>query len=183
MLHPVLIAIPDDSHLCPAKRRQRQREYARIALRESAQLSAAPLDGYRQDESDVPLPNNGFYWSISHKRRLAAGIVSREPIGIDVEHVVPRREGLFEMVGSEEEWSLLGGRTWENFYRLFTAKEATLKANGKGIGYLRETRLSGAAGNALVLSFGDRVLPVILQPFGAHLAAACTDGVVEWTSI
>lgn len=183
MLHPVLIAIPDDSHLCPAKRRRRQREYARIALKESAKLSDAPLDGYRQDESDVPLPNDGFYWSISHKRRLAAGVVSREPVGIDVEEVIPRRDGLFDLVGVDEEWALLGGRTWDNFFRLFTAKEATLKTEGLGIAYLLQARLIHAAADSLSLRFMDRDARVLQHRIGDHIAAIRTESAVAWVQI
>ena len=62
-------------------------------------------------------------------------------MGIDIEHVHPRRGDLFEAVGNDEEWGLLGDRSWHSFFRLFTAKEATLKANGVGIGHLSACRL------------------------------------------
>jgi 4'-phosphopantetheinyl transferase len=177
ILRPVLIAIPDDTHLCRPKRRQRQREYARMALRESARMSDAPLEGYLQDASDVPLPNAGFYWSISHTRGMAAGVVSREPVGIDVEALTPRREGLFDMVGSDQEWSILGGRTWENFFRLFTAKEATLKASGKGIGYLRECRLlRQVATDCMEMGFVEESMQVYGLAHLRHQAALATKG-------
>lgn len=180
ILHPVLIAIPDDSHLCRPKRRQRQREYARMALRESARLSDAPLEGYVQDDRDVPLPNDGFYWSISHTRGCAAGVVSTQPVGIDVESIAPRREGLFDMVGGDDEWAMLGGRTWDNFFRLFTAKEATLKANGKGIGHLRECSLSQTVADRCALAFDGRSFEVEHTRIEQHFAAVCGVGVVRW---
>jgi len=181
-LQPVLIAIPDDSHLCPSKRRQRQREYARMALRECAVLSGAPLEGYRQDDQDVPLPNEGFSWSVSHKRRWAAAVVSDRPVGIDIECLTPRRDGLFDMVGVEQEWRILGGRTWENFYRLFTAKEATLKANGLGIGCLLECRLVEALPDGgTTLEHQDRRWPIEYSPCPEHLAAVCGNGhPIQW---
>jgi len=180
ILRPVLIAIPDDSHLCRPKRRQRQREYARMALRESARLIGAPLDGYLQDDRDVPLPNNGYYWSISHTRGMAAGVVSTEPVGIDVEALTPRREGLFDMVASEAEWAILGGRTWDNFFRLFTAKEATLKANGKGIGCLRECLLSQCSVDRCALNFDMRRFEVHHHRFEIQIAAVAGVGAVQW---
>lgn len=181
-LQPVLIPIPDDSPLCPPKRRQRQREYARMALRESAKLSGAPLEGYRQDDHDVPLPNAGFHWSISHKRRWAAAVVSDRPVGIDIECITPRREGLFDFVGAEDEWRRLGGRTWENFYRLFTAKEATLKANGRGIGYLPECHLVDALSDGrTTLEHAGRRWPIEYSACPGHLAAVCSnDRPVHW---
>lgn len=186
ILRPVLITIPDDSHLCRPKRRQRQREYARMALRESARLSNAPLEGYVQDASDVPLPNSGFYWSISHTRGMAAGVVSQERVGIDVESITPRREGLFDMVGGEDEWAMLGGRTWENFFRLFTAKEATLKANGKGIGFLRECCLTPRTNSLdrVGMAFAEGVWTVRLAALPAHVLAVCTEiEPVEWSRL
>lgn len=180
ILRPVLIAIPDDSHLCRPKRRQRQREYARMALRESARLSDAPQEGYVQDDRDVPLPNQGFYWSISHTRGMAAGVVAREPVGIDVEAMTPRRDGLFEMVGCDEEWMLLGGRNWDNFFLLFTAKEATLKAHGKGIGYLRECRLNLVEKQACSIFFDGTSTSIKHARLVEHLAAVTATSAVEW---
>jgi 4'-phosphopantetheinyl transferase len=72
---------------------------------------------------------------------VAAAIADRR-VGIDIEQIKPRgHEGLWERVASDQEWSLCGGRGWEMFFRLWTAKEATLKANGKGIGGLSDCRI------------------------------------------
>jgi len=94
-----------------------------------------------QSPEGVPLPLQGYHWSIAHKRRWAAAVIADHPVGIDIEHVTPRRHNLFDAVGGEDEWRLLGDRSWHSFFRLFTAKEATLKANGVGIGYLSACRV------------------------------------------
>ncbi len=68
---------------------------------------------------------------------------------------------------------MLGGRTWESFFRLFTAKEATLKANGKGIGYLRECNMRGheSAADRLALEHAGAVWHVF-----SGLGKACMRG-------
>ncbi len=135
-LHPVILAVASDAPHRTPERIQAQREAARKALRESARLSGAPEAGWQQDASRVPLANQGFHWSISHKREWVAAVVSREPVGIDVEHVIPKKEALYAELATAEEWRLLGERDWPAFFRVWTAKEAVLKANGVGIAQL-----------------------------------------------
>ncbi len=181
-VHAVLIAIPDDTDLDLPRRRRRQREYARLALRRCAELSDAPLEGWRQDAQDVPLPSAGFHWSISHKRRWACAVVADHAIGIDIECITPRREGLFSMVGGDGEWDRLGGRSWENFYRLFTAKEATLKAHGLGIGYLRDCVLTEVQDERhLTMQHAGRRCPIEHFRHDGHIAAVSGAGrSIQW---
>lgn len=120
---------------------QYQREAARDALRRCAAMLNAPIDGWLQRPNGAPQPNDGWHWSISHKRRWAAAAISREPVGLDLESVEPRRTPLFEEIGKDREWTIAGGRNWPAFYRMWTAKEAVLKANGCGIGELERCRV------------------------------------------
>jgi len=136
---------------------QLQRQAARRALIECAALCGAPSDGWEQNEGGRPLPNQGWHWSISHKHEWVAAVVAREPIGIDIESIVPRRdELLFDKVADASEWALVGSRNWENFYRIWTAKEAVLKAKGLGIGHLLECRMLDITTNKKhAFSYGD----------------------------
>jgi len=135
-VHVVLLNVPHSPDESPRERMSKQRDYARRALRQCAELSGAPRNGWAQEEGGRPIPNGVFYWSLSHTRGLAAAAIATEPVGIDVERIRPRRQDIFTQVGNEEEWKLLGGQDWPAFFRLWTAKEAVLKANGFGIGYL-----------------------------------------------
>ena len=70
--------------------------------------------------------NDGHtYWSLSHKSRYVAAVVGPTPVGIDLEEIVPRSEGLHDHVAREEEWAL-ADRSWETFFRYWTAKEAVM---------------------------------------------------------
>ena len=107
-----------------------------------ADLCHAPTSGWRKNADIVPIPNEGFYWSVSHKREWAAAVIADCPVGIDIEKIAPRRDELvMDELAAAEEWAILGDRTWSSFFRLWTAKEATLKANGVGIGKFAECRL------------------------------------------
>jgi len=141
-----------------------------------------------KDADDVPRPCQGFHWSVSHKPKFAAGVVAKNPVGIDVEYITPRSLHLYEAVAEEAEWDLLGGRAvlsqaddWSNFFRLWTAKEATLKANGVGIGSLGYCRLAEVRDDDHVaMSFRGSVWLVEHRSWGDHVAAvtASGDGIV-----
>ncbi len=140
-LHPVLIAISPTAPAKTPESVEQQREYAKLALSHCAALSAAPADGWRSDADGRPLPNEGFYWSVSHKRHWAAAAIADRAVGIDIEHVLPRREALLDELATHDEWGILGDRSWHSFFRLWTAKEAVLKANGVGIACFSMCRL------------------------------------------
>ncbi len=78
------------------------------------------------DENGTPLFEGGIFWSISHKEDNIAIAVSGEPVGIDLEIITARDESLFSFF-KPYEWEKLGEKTWGNFYRLWTAKEALTK--------------------------------------------------------
>ncbi len=134
ILTPVLMAIRHEFPLRTPGAVAEQREAARLALRVCASHCGAPDSGWEQDAKRVPLVNQGYFWSISHKRQWAAAVIADCPVGIDIEHIAPRRNELYAELANDEEWRIAGGRDWDSFYRVWTAKEATLKANGRGIG-------------------------------------------------
>ncbi len=141
-LSPVVQAIPGSDSLRGAERVALQRRTARQALLRAADQCGAPTGGWEQDANRVPLLNDGWYWSISHKPLLAGAVISREPVGIDIEHIKPRgREDLWDRLANADEWKVAGERSWEMFFRLWTAKEATLKANSRGISGFEECRI------------------------------------------
>lgn len=142
-LRPVILAVPQDAGPRSPAQVEQQRACARLALRHCASLCGAPLDGWRQDTADVPLPNEGYFWSVSHKRHWVAAVVADAPVGIDIEHIAPRPRKLHDALADDAEWELMGDRSWLSFFRLWTAKEAVLKAAGTGIAGLAACRLVG----------------------------------------
>ena len=141
-LFPVVQPVAEASRDLPGEERvSRLSRIARDALRLSAEKSGIALGELRKDEDDVPLPFDGHHWSVSHKPRCVAAVVSSERVGIDVEEIKPRDGSIYRLVASDEEWELGGNRSWDTFFRYWTAKEAVLKAAGIGIGGLMKCRV------------------------------------------
>ncbi|MCH8251754.1 MAG: 4'-phosphopantetheinyl transferase superfamily protein [Planctomycetes bacterium] len=163
-----------------------QQEYSRKAIAECARRMGLPRTGWSKDGDGRPMPLDGAYWSVSHKPHYAAAVIADAPVGIDVEQLLPRRdESLFDAVATSGEWSAIGERSWESFFRLWTAKEAVLKANGVGIGGLPQCRLAGVVDAKLMtLTFEDRSWPVAHTYFDGHVVAVTTLGrAVEWRTL
>lgn len=175
MLHVALIPILDNGRDVPPRERiARQREAAARALDESARLSGLAQLTWERDAEGVPVFDQGVCWSLSHKPSIVAGVVSTEPIGVDVEVVAPRNEGLWEYVASHEEQARTGTRDWPTFFRFWTAKEAVLKAHRVGLSRLDDCRvMDGPSADSARLTFAGK--PMFVSYFhGGDVMAAVT---------
>ncbi len=90
---------------------------AREALKLSAEKSRVRLGELLKDERGAPCPVWGNYWSLSHKPKYVAAVVSEDKVGIDIEEMKPRAESLFSRVASDEEWELKE-RSWDTLFVL-----------------------------------------------------------------
>ena len=92
------------------------------------------IDHYQLWENDWVLlkqieKNHGEksdFFSASYSDRRLFLAFSEEKIWVDIEQVKPRTSSLLDK--QSKELQLLWGENWDNFYRLWTAKEALLKA-------------------------------------------------------
>lgn len=174
ILQPILIPIPQDSTLGGPERVARQRAYARLGLAICAERCGISTREWTKDQNDVPQPCGGYHWSISHKPLWAAAVIADRPVGIDIEHIKPRRKDLLDEVADAEEWAVVGGveRSWPAFFRIWTAKEAVLKANGVGIAELSACRVTGSlGGSGLVLEYAGNAWQVEHHLHGDHLTS------------
>lgn len=141
-LHPMILAVPQGE--APQKGRA-QVSFLSAAARLAARLSAEKIGGtlgrFPKDANGVPGPEGGLFWSLSHKVGYVAGVAGPIPVGIDVERIRPVRKGMWQRLAGDREWSLAAGRTVDDFYRYWTAKEAVLKKFGSGIGDLRRCKI------------------------------------------
>lgn len=88
---------------------------------------------WRYNEHGKPYIEGGPYFSISHCKEGIAVAIDNQPVGIDIESIRSADEALIERTMNEEERlriKELGGR---EFTRLWTQKEAVVKAEGVGI--------------------------------------------------
>jgi 4'-phosphopantetheinyl transferase len=184
LLTAVILTVPDAADtLSPRERVAFLSRHARKALQRSAIESGLPFVVALKDRHGRPLPDNGTYWSVTHKPAYVGGIVAPFPIGIDIERVVGRRtDALFDKVADAEEWNLMGRRTWEGFHRLWTAKEAALKADGTGLRGLSGCRVTAVpTARSLIVWSEQRQMIVDHCFFDGHIASvAKTSGRVRW---
>ncbi len=176
ILRPVLMPVPRGGELPRRERLPAQRAVSRRAVDESARLCGLTPRDWPLAANGAPAPVEGIHWSVSHKPSWTAGVVSDGPVGIDIEEIRPRRnELLFGKLATREEWDLVGGRTWDNFFRLWTANEAALKANGLGIGHLSECRVVAVRDEThLTVVFRTRQWTIEHYYHDDHVAAVTT---------
>ena len=185
-LFPVIIALSEAGHNLSGKEQAaRLSRLAREALRVSAERSRVRLEELPMDEYGRPCLGWGNYWSVSHKPQCVAAVVSKERVGIDVEEIRPRSASLFDHVATQEEWQLKG-KSWDTFFRYWTAKEATLKAVGVGIGGgLKNCRtVSVPDENHIVLEYrGASFLVEQLRHKNHFVAVVKGDNQIEWVVV
>ncbi len=154
---------------------------AREALKLSAEKSGVRLRELLKDENGVPCPVAGIYWSLSHKPKYVAAVVSKDKVGIDIEEIKPRDELLFARVASDKEWELQE-RSWDTLFRYWTAKEAILKVIGIGIGGLKTCRIISVTDeNHITLDYKGHSFLVEQLRYKNHIVSVLKDdNQIEW---
>ena len=87
------------------------------------------------NEQGKPFLPDGPFFSISHCKAGIAVAVDEQPIGIDIESIRHAEEELIERTMNEEEQRMIRSAAQPDrmFTRLWTQKEAVVKAEGTGI--------------------------------------------------
>lgn len=105
------------------------------ALREEGVFVDMPEFYY--GEHDKPYLKNypGWYFSLSHCKNAVCCVLSREEVGVDIEEIGEYKESLAEYVCNENELEILhsSDNQSDDFYKLWTCKEAVFKMLGSGI--------------------------------------------------
>ena len=149
----------------------------------SALKSNLPVKIFETDESGVPLPSNGVFWSLSHKPGYVAGVASVKEVGIDIEKLKPVSHALFRRIVDETEALRFPARDRDHvFFRVFTAKEAVLKKAGIGMRGLSKAKIHGVLDDRnLLVRYGDKKYRVEHFYFDGYLASVTKDNLdIEW---
>ena len=116
-----------------------------VLLRDLLKTTTKPLQNHLQtpiewqkmeyNEHGKPFLPNGPFFSISHCKAGIAVAVDEQPIGIDIESIRHAEEDLIERTMNEEEQRMIRSAAQPDrmFTRLWTQKEAVVKAEGTGI--------------------------------------------------
>ena len=110
--------------------------YALLAtlLREEGMESLPRIE--RQEGGKPWFPERPhLHFSLSHSRGLSLCAFGEAPLGADIEVTAPRSPGLprYALSSREYAWFQSRGGRWEDFYTLWTLKEARVKCTGEGI--------------------------------------------------
>ena len=182
ILFPVVMPVIEVEHKPRGKKKVNYlSQIAREALKVSAEKSGVTLDKLLKDENGAPCPVNGNYWSISHKPEYVTAVVSKDKVGIDIEEMKPRDELLFARVASDKEWELKE-RSWDTFFRYWTAKEAILKVIGIGISGLKTCRIISVPDeNHIALDFNGQFFLVEQLRYKNHIVSVLKgDNQIDW---
>ncbi|OQX64044.1 MAG: hypothetical protein B5M56_01000 [Desulfococcus sp. 4484_241] len=174
VLYPVIMAVPSRIAELPVAERQAGLSgCARKALALSAKMASLPPPlTLLKNGRGAPLPENGVWWSISHKPGYVGSVAARQKIGIDVETLTPRADALFDRVVTPLEKNLFNQERWTVFFRCWTAKEASLKADGEGIRGLDRCRVTSVPGDTTLLtSLNGKKRTVEQLLFDGHIAS------------
>lgn len=108
--------------LCPPGR-EHEAAYRLLELLLERERGVSPLPELAREARGKPFFPGApqFQFSLSHSRGAAVCALHHRPVGVDVERLrtAPRR--------------LAAGMEDEAFFRLWTAKEATIKREGRGV--------------------------------------------------
>jgi len=181
-LFPVVMSVTEVGHKLSGKEKvDHLSRIAREALKLSAEKSGVRLGELLKDEKGAPCPVWGNYWSLSHKPKYVAAVVSKDKVGVDIEEMKPRAESLFAHVASDEEWELKE-RSWDILFRYWTAKEAALKVIGIGISGLKTCRIISVPDeNHIILDYKGQFFLVEQLRYQNHIVSVLKDdNQIEW---
>jgi len=182
MFCPVIFPIPDTG-VRGREKIKLMRDASREALRICAHLGGVNLGALKKDKNGAPRPFSGMHWSISHTSLFAAASLAKRPTGIDVEKIKPRSEGVINKVISSREMAHNTEDVTHFFFRVWTAKEAVLKAEGIGLAGLGKCRVTGVPDKFTMLMDYDgrayRISQVFLDGHVASVVASAEEP-VEW---
>jgi len=172
-IFPVILPVSEaDQRLNGRDKVKALSHLARSALMKSCEKSGLHLDSFPKNQKGVPLPVGGVHWSLTHKSDMVGGVAAALPVGMDLETIRPVSDALLAKVANEEEWKLVDGHRWNNFFRFWTAKEAVLKAVGKGMAGLSHCRVVAVVDNThMMLTYDEIRWPVAHYWFDNHVAA------------
>ena len=109
---------------------------ARKMLAEALGCDPASISLGRTESGKPYLEHSPMEFNLSHSGNYAVCAIHTSPIGADLEVLRPIRPELCKRVCNEEEFSFIyaeGRFDSERFFRIWTAKEAFLKHQGRGI--------------------------------------------------
>jgi len=182
MISPVILPIADTG-VRGREKIKLMRDASREALRICAYLGGVKLGTLKKDQNGAPRPFSGIHWSVSHTSLFAAASLAKCPTGVDIEKIKPRSEGVMNKVISSKEMAHNSEDVTHFFFRVWTAKEAVLKAEGIGLAGLAKCLVTCVPDKfTMLMDYEGRAYKVSQVFLDGHAASVVTGGEepVEW---
>ena len=172
-IFPVILPVSGTDQLLTGRDKVKALSHlARTALMKSCEKSGLRMDAFPKDEKGVPIPIGDVHWSLAHKSDMVGGVAALLPVGMDLETIRPVNDALLAKVADDDEWQLVSGDRQKSFFRFWTAKEAVLKAVGKGMVGLSNCRVVEVVDDTrMTLTYDGSRWPVAHFWFDGHVAA------------
>ena len=183
IIYPVILAVSNQKQQLTGREKVTFLSwYARRALEISAQKRQIQLGDLKKNENGVPLPFNGYYWSVTHKTEYVGGVIAPARVGIDLEKIRSVKEALYKKTACESEWELSNSDKISLFFRYWTSKESVLKASGTGVRDLLKCRIERIIdNNHLVINYKEQCWHIEHFYFNGHIASVVKNSSdVEW---
>ena len=105
------------------------------ALREEGVLTDMPEFCYGEHNKPYLKNYPDWHFNFSHCKNAVCCVLSRKEVGVDIEEIREYKESLASYVCNEDEMMLLhnSDNQADDFYKLWTRKEAAFKMLGSGI--------------------------------------------------
>lgn len=105
------------------------------ALAEQENITENPVFEYGTHGKPFIVGHPELYFSLSHCKEAAVCVLSRKPVGIDVESIGRYRDSVANYAMNENELQIISHAEHPEvaFTRLWTMKESLLKLTGEGI--------------------------------------------------
>jgi len=184
-IYPIILPVPEKEKTLTGREKVKYlSQHARYALclsAEEKQIHIQP-ESLLKDEYGVPLPVDGYYWSLTHKPDYVGGVIASERIGMDIEKIRPCSARLFDKVADDHEWGMANEKSSEIFFRYWTSKEAVLKAAGTGIFDLSKCKIAEITDNYhLIISYQSQLWIVEHIYFDNYMASIVKNCFhIEW---
>ena len=183
-IHPVILPVPfQDRGLKGRERVRHLSRLARQALDVCAGKGGLRLGNLEKDADGVPLPFDGYHWSLTHKPKYVGAVISLQKTGIDIEEIRAMSTPMFKRVADAGEWRLGGSRSDMLFFRFWTAKEAVLKAEGVGMAGLSNCRVTRLRDRQhLEIDYRGKSYLIEQVYFNGHIASVVRNKLdIQWT--
>lgn len=117
-------------------------------------ITEKPLFEYGEHGKPQLVGYPDIHFNMSHCREAAICVLSKRPVGVDIESIREYKESLAHYTMSDEELEHIASaeRPDVEFTRLWTMKEAVLKRSGEGLRTDMKTVLKDAVGLTTVVN-------------------------------